>query len=110
MHARRHSFPAVEVNAQENRLRKEGESLERERHPDDCTGDLHETRPQETELEGKNGPGNGADGKENCGALGPALGKIEVPGVTGPLPTPLREYHEDGHRDPDTGEDDVERE
>ena len=110
MHARRYAFPAVEIQAEENRLREEGESLEREWHPDDGTGDLHEARPQQAELEGEHGAGDRADREEDRGALRPALGEIEVRGVTRPLPAPLREHHEDGHRDPDDGKDDVKRE
>ena len=75
---RRDPVPAVEVDAEEDRLGEEGEPLERERHADDRPGGLHELGPEQPELEGEHRARDRADGEEDRGALGPALGELEV--------------------------------
>ena len=105
-----HPLPAIEVDAEEDRLREEGKPLEGERHTDDRTRELHEARPEQSELEREDRPGHRTDGEQNGRAARPALGEIEVDGIARPLPATLREDHEHGHRDPDDGEDDMKRE
>lgn len=110
MRARRHSLPTVQVDAEEDRLGEKGESLERERHPDDGTRQFHEARPEQAELEGKDRPRDGADGEQNRGAARPPLGELQIDGIAGALPAALREHHEHRHGDPDDGKNDVKRE
>ena len=47
----REAIPAVEVDADEDRLEEERRTLERERQPDDAAGKCHEPRPQQPKLE-----------------------------------------------------------
>ena len=53
---RRHLVPPVEVDAEEDRLGEERETLEPERRPDDAAGVLHEARPQKSQLETQHRP------------------------------------------------------
>jgi hypothetical protein len=101
-------FPAVEVDAEEDRLGEEGESLEREGHPYHGAGELHEGGPEEAQLEREDGARDRAHREENGGALRPALGEIEVDGVARLLPASLGDDHQGRHADADDGEDDVE--
>ena len=73
-----HAVPAVEVDAEEDRLGEEGEPLEGERHADDRAGELHEAGPEEAQLEREHGAGDRADREEDGGALGPPPGEVEV--------------------------------
>src|SRR5688572_12288418 len=106
MRAGRDPVPPIEVDAEENGLGEEGEALEGERHADDRAGVLHETRPEQPELERQDGARYRADGEQDRGPLGPALRQLEVDAVTAPLPAPLRDYHQHRHRDADDREDD----
>ena len=49
------AIPAVEVDPEEDRFGEEREPLERKRHADDRSGESHEVRPQEPELEREHG-------------------------------------------------------
>ena len=58
----------------------------------------------------KHGARHCADGEQNRGPFGPALGQVEAQPVAGfPVP-PLGDDHQHGHADADDGEDDVEAE
>ena len=57
-------IPAVEIDADENRLDEESEALGRKRDPDDRSGLLHELRPEQTELERQRRSRDGADREE----------------------------------------------
>src|SRR5256886_1716544 len=76
MRPRRDAIPPIQVDAQEDRFRKEREPFERERHADDRPGEPHEPRPQESELERQYRPRDGADREENGGAPRPALREV----------------------------------
>ncbi len=106
--ARGDALPAVQVDSEEDRLGEEGEALEREGHADDGARALHEGGPQQSQLEAQHGAGDGAHREEDGGALGPAVGKIEIDVVAGALPAPLGHHHEDRHGDAHHREEDVE--
>ena len=67
--ARRVAIPAVEIESEEDGLDEEGEPFGREGEPDDAAGVAHEDRPEESQLEGENRAGDGADGEEDGEAL-----------------------------------------
>ena len=66
--------------------------------------------PEQAELEREHRARDGADGEQDRGALGPALGQVEVEPVAGLPVAPLGDDHQHGHADADDGEDDVEAE
>ncbi len=107
---RRDPVPAVEIDPEEDGLGEEGKALQRERHPDDPAGVLHELRPQQDQLEGQHRSRDGADREQDRGPFRPPLGQLEIDPVAGLLPTPLRDDHQHRHGDPDHGENDVEGE
>jgi hypothetical protein len=110
MRARADAVPPVEIDPEEDGLEEEGESLERERHPDQRTGVPHEARPEQAELEREHRARDRADGEQHRRALRPAVREIEIRAVPSAPPPPLGEHHQQRHRDPDLGEDDVEAE
>src|SRR5256886_11139978 len=109
MHQGRSTVPSVEIDPEEDRLGEERESLERKRHADDSACVLHEPRPQEPQLEGEHGAGDGAHGEEDGGAPRPALGEVEVNRLPATEIEALGDGHQERHADPDRREDDVER-
>ena len=72
------------------------------------TRPFHEGGPEQTQFKGEDGPGHGADGEQDSGALRPALREQEVGIVLRLQPAPLRRGHQDRHRDAKSGKDDVE--
>src|SRR6266403_1989789 len=56
-----HPVPAIEIDPQEDRLSKEGESFQRKRHTDNPSGILHKLRPEQTQLERKDRTGHGSN-------------------------------------------------
>ncbi len=110
MCAPRDLVPAVEIDAEEDRLGEEGKALEREGDADDWAGEAHEGRPEQSELEREHGTGDGADGEQHRGPLRPPPRELAIDVIAGLHPSPLGQHHQYGHGDPDLGEDDVEAE
>ena len=87
---RRDAVPAVEIDAEEDRLGEEREALEREGHADD-------RRRRSSMKLGQSSPSSkrqhrardGAHREQDRGALGPALRQLEIDAVAGALPPPL---------------------
>jgi len=72
------------------------------------TRPFHEGGPEQTQFKGEDGPGHGADGEQDSGALRPALRQREVGLVLRLQPSPLRRSHQNRHRNAKSGKDDVE--
>ena len=107
---RRHAVPAVEVDAQEDRLQEEREALDGERHPEDRAGERHEARPQQAQLEREHRAGDRSHREQDRRSPGPPVGEGERRLVLPPEPERLRDGHEHGHADADRREHDVEGE
>src|SRR6185503_15593397 len=100
--------PAVQVDAEEDRLEEEREALERERQADDPARDVGEARPQQAELEGDDRAGDGADGEEDRERLRPAPGEGAPGRVAGPQVEALGGEHHDRQADAEDREGEVE--
>ena len=72
-----HAFPAVEVDAEEDRLEEERDALQRERQPDHVAELAHELRPQQAHLEAEDRARHRADGEQHRRDLRPSLGETE---------------------------------
>ena len=57
------ALPSIEIQSEEDCLDEERVALERKGRPDQRPRELHESRPQQTQLEGEGGARDGADGK-----------------------------------------------
>ena len=81
---RRHPAPAVEVDAEEDRLDEERQPLERERQPKHVAEPAHQTGPQQTHLEAEDGSGHRADreqhGRHSWPTVSPAAARQGRPG------------------------------
>ena len=106
--ATRDTLPPVQVHAEEDRLEKEGEALERERNPDDRPGEPHETGPQQAELEREHRSRDRTDREEDGRSLRPPVRQLQEHAVASAVPTPFRDHHHQRHRDADLRKDDVE--
>ncbi len=106
----REAIPAIEVQSEEDGLDKKGEPLCRKRKTDDAPGVAHEKRPEQPQLEGEDGAGNGADGEEDGESLGPAPDERFVDRVAGPQPESLGDEEQNRQPHTEDGEDDVKRE
>ena len=71
---RREPVPAVQVEAEEDRLEEERERLQGERRPEDAAVAGHERRPQQAELERQHGAADRADREEHGEGLGSTAG------------------------------------
>ncbi len=108
--ARREPVPAIQIEAEEDRLDEEGVALERERRSDHAARHRHEARPEQPQLEGERGAGHGADRERQRRRLRPLLRERAVVRAPRAQPQPLRDQHQHGHADAERGEDHVERE
>ena len=102
--ARREAVPAVEVDAEEDRLEEERDPLERERQADDPARDLTEPRPQQPELERDDRARDRADREQDGERLGPATGQGEPGRVAGPQVQALGGQHHHRQADAEDGE------
>ena len=79
----REAVPAVEVEPEEDGLDEEGKPFGRKGQPDDAAGVAHEAGPEQSQLEGEDRAGDGADGEEDGESFGPAAGEGDVDRVAG---------------------------
>jgi len=100
---------AVQIDAEEDRLREEREALERERQADGLAECPHEPRPQQAELERKHGARHGAHGEEDARALGEPLRQLEVVRIARAPPPQVRQHEQQRQRDARRREHDVKR-
>ena len=105
---RGHALPPVEIDAEKDGFREEGESFEGEQKADDLARPSHEGGPQESELEREHRPGHRADGEQNRRALGPTFCQDEIDGLTGAQPSPFGNRHHERQGNADRRKDDVE--
>src|SRR6185437_4507025 len=109
MDARREPIPAVQVEAEKNRLQEEGEALKREHQPEYARPKPHEARPQQTKLERKRCAGDSADDEENARSTAPSARQCIPGGVALAQADALRDAEHDGQTDAKRSEDDVKR-
>ncbi len=104
---RRHPAPAVEVDAEEDRLDEERQPLEGERQPEHVAEAAHQPRPEHSHLEAEHRAGHGTDGEEHGRDLRPALGEHQRDRVVAHDAAAV--HHEDHRRegDAEAGQDDV---
>ena len=70
---RGHAVPAVDVDAQEDRLGEEGEPFQSEPQPDDRAGELHEAGPEQPQLERQHRARDRAHREQDRRTPGPSL-------------------------------------
>ncbi len=73
----REPLPSVDVDREEDRLEEEEEPLDPEGDAEGGAEAFHEVRPEQAELEGEDGAGDGADGEGDRHRLRPALGQLQ---------------------------------
>jgi hypothetical protein len=109
VHAGRDLAAPIEVDAEEDRLREERITLEREGDPDRFAERAHEARPQQAELERQHGPRDGADGEQDARPLRELLGQQQVFGIARAPVIEVGQHHESRQRDAGRREHDVKR-
>jgi hypothetical protein len=108
VHCARDPLPSVKIDAEEYGFREEGEPFQRERHPDDRSGVLHEARKQQSELEGQHRSRDGADREEHGCSLRPVFREVVILDGATAMPQRLGDDHESGHGDANDREHNVE--
>ena len=103
-------LPAVDVDREEDRLGEEEDPLDREGDPEGVAEALHESRPEQAELEAEHGAGDGADGEGDRHRLRPAPGQPHRVLVASLQAEPVGGEDDRRQGDADAGEDDVEAE
>ncbi len=96
---RRDAVAPVEVDAEEDGLREEGEALQREGQADDLAEHAHEARPEQAELERERRARDGADREEDARPLGHPPGEIPPVRVPGAEVERVGDHHEERQRD-----------
>ena len=91
---RRQPIPAVEIQAEEDRLDEERVALEREGRPDQRPGEGHEARPEQAQLERQRRARHRADGEGDRGELGPDVRQPPRVRVLVADPPPLGDQHQ----------------
>lgn len=86
----RHSFSSVKIDPKENRLSKEGEPFQRERHSNDGAGKPHELWPKESKFKRQHSAGHRSYRKEDGCALRPTFCQQKIGRISRGTPAPLR--------------------
>src|SRR5271168_1084328 len=107
MHPRAHAVPPVDVDANEDRLEEERESLQREAEAEHVAERRDEVWPENAELEAEDRAGHDADGEQCEHHLRPAARNGPVKLVSGAQVARLCEHHHRGERDAEADEWDV---
>ena len=104
---RRKTVPAVEVDAQEDRLYEKGDALDGEGESDHLAVVGHQARPQHAEFDGEDGARHSAHGKEHTEHPRPAARQQPVGRIARAQASPLDK--DDERRKPysEAGQDDV---
>src|SRR3954447_1908193 len=110
MPARRQPVPAVDVDADEDRLEEEREALDRESEPEDRPEGPGEVRPQEAHLKAEDRAGDHPHGEEGDHHPGPSPGERAVEVVTRAQIEPLGEQHHRREGDSEADQRDVHHE
>jgi hypothetical protein len=105
--ARRQPVPAVGVDANEDGLDEKGEALQREPEAEDVAEVRHPLRPQRPELEGQDRAGDHAHREQREHDARPAPGQDAVEVIASAQVTVLGEQDQDGERDAEADEGDV---
>jgi hypothetical protein len=108
--ARGEPAPAVDVDADEDRLHEKGEAFDRKSETEDAAEAGGETRPQQAHLETEDRARYDPGRKQGRHHLRPALRQRPVELVAGAQIEPLDEQHQCREGDPKADERDVHRE
>ena len=79
----RHAVPSVQIDAQEDRLGKEGVPLQREGQAHHFTERVHEPWPEQSELEREHRPGHRPHREQHGGALRQPLAQLQIVAIAG---------------------------
>jgi len=101
------AVPAVQVQAQEDRLDEESKAFGREGQAEDRARERHEPGPQQAELERECRAGNRADCKQDAKGLRPSACEIQPHVVFRPQPQPFGGEHQQRKADAQDREDDM---
>src|SRR5271156_5567119 len=107
MHPRAHAVPPVDVDANEDRLEEERESLKREAETEHVAKRRDEVWPENAKLEAEDRAGHDADGEQREHHLRPAARKRPVELIPGAQVARLCEHHHRGEGDTEADERDV---
>ena len=102
-------IPAVDVDADEDRLHEEREALDREAEPEDSAEGRGEVRPQQPHLEAEDRARDHADGEQRQHHLRPAPCERAIELIAGAPVEPLDEQDHRRERDPEADERYVDR-
>ena len=108
--AGREAVPAVDVDADEDRLQEEGEALDREAKAEDVAEAGGEVGPEQAQLEAEDRPGHDPGGEQGHHHLRPAPRQRPIELVARAQVEPLDEQHHRREGDPEADERDVHRE
>jgi hypothetical protein len=108
--ARGEPVPAVQVDADEDRLEKEGGALQREGQADDGPRVGHEPREQEAQLEADDRARRRAHGKQHAEHLRPPAGEGTPHRIAGAQVHPLGHDHHQRQPDAEYREEQVKAE
>ena len=109
MRARGQAVPPIDVDANEDRLDEERETLEREAESEDAPERGREVGPQQAHLEAQDRAGDHAHREQRDHHLRPALRQRAVERIARAEVQPLRQQHHRRERDPEAHQWDVHR-
>src|SRR5450432_4274791 len=108
MQERRKAIPLGKVDTEKNGFGEKSKTFQGKGHANDGAGFLHESWPQQSQLERKHRARDRTDGEENGRASCPSFGELEINWPPGAEIQSLRDRHEHGHPDTHRRENNVE--